>query len=130
MKKTALLLTIAALVGGLSSAGLAAGSSGSFTGTWKLSVACKGYSQINTLRIWTANQSDVRGTTNVGDGYGQIVGGSFDGANVTFFNQYTWNGKHESEVWKGHLSRDGQYLVGSFKSTSQSTLCAFEGPRR
>ena len=129
MKKTALLLVAAVLAGSFSSVSLAAGATSSFTGTWKLSVACKGFSQINTLRIWTANQSEVRGTTNVGDGYGQIVGGSFDGTNVIFFNQFTWDGKHESEVWKGHLTRGGKYLRGSFKATNHDSPCFFEGPR-
>jgi len=101
-----------------------------FTGNWQMKVSCKGFKQVNTLRISRADMKKVTGTTNVGEGFGKIVSGQFDGEHVVFINEYRWEGRKYSETWKGKLSRNGNYLRGRFDSTNKdSGGCSFSGPR-
>ena len=101
----------------------------SFVGTWKMNVRCGDYKMINTVRISAADASVIDGTTNVGDGYGQIISGKFDGKNVKFSNTYIENGMKYTEVWKGILSRDGNYFKGAF-STNRGGGCQYSGSRK
>jgi hypothetical protein len=98
----------------------------SFVGTWRMNVTCGDYKMVNTVRVSTANATEIDGTTNVDDGFGEIVSGKFDGKNVTFVNTFIWDGKKHKEIWKGVLSKKGRYFKGKFSSTLNPP-CSFYG---
>ena len=103
----------------------------SFVGTWKMEVSCGTNNMINTVKIKKAGADVIIGTTNVGDGFGKIVSGNFDGKNVKFLNKFVYDGFRHSETWKGVLSQDGTYFKGSFRGTLQGdTTCQFAGARK
>ena len=120
---------IVALAFGMSASDASAEQTGwSFVGTWKMNVRCGDYKMINTVRISDADSSVIDGTTNVDDGFGQIISGKFDGKNVKFVLAYVQNGIKYTEVWKGSLSRGGNYFKGAFSSTRGNT-CQYSGSR-
>ena len=99
-------------------------------GNWRLHVSCRDFTQINTVSVSEATGERVLGTTNVEDGFGKIVGGSFDGENVKFINKYKWNGRTYTETWRGKLSRNGSYLSGAFSTNNTDAGgCRFRGSR-
>lgn len=118
---------VLATVFGLSINGASAQETGwDFVGTWKMRVTCGDFKMINTVRISNAATSIIEGTTNVDDGFGQIISGTFDGRNVEFVNTFDLDGTKHKEIWKGVLSRKGTYFKGKFSSTLTST-CSFYG---
>ena len=100
-----------------------------FIGTWKLNVRCGDYKMINTVRVSAADATVIEGTTNVGDGYGQIISGKFNGKNVKFVATYLDNQTKYTEVWKDILNRDGNYFKGAF-TTDRGGDCQFSGSRK
>lgn len=100
------------------------------SGSWRVNVTCRDYTQINNLTIGRADQSRVTGTTNVNDGYGKIEGGAFDGKNFTFTNKYRYDGRTYTEVWTGSLSNGGNSLRGKFKTNNTAAGgCSYRGTR-
>lgn len=104
------------------------------TGVWRLNAKCQNWHDINVLTIGRADASKVLGTTNVGDGYGKIVGGSFDGVNFEFTNQYIYavDGTRQTEYWRGKLSAGGKTMRGSWRTTNRDAVlpCTFYGSRQ
>jgi hypothetical protein len=99
-------------------------------GAWRLDVTCRNYTQVNNVTIGRADASTVIGTTNVGDGFGKIVDGAFDGENFAFSNKYTYDGRTYTETWRGRLSNGGRSMSGKFETnTKQAGGCSFRGRR-
>ena len=129
-RSISVLLTASVLVASLSSWGVAAEAKWTLVGTWKITVQGQNCAPAQIVRISAASASVVDGTTNVDDGYGTIVGGSFDGVNATFTNKFIWDGRRQTEKWKATLSRNGNYIKGSYKNTDPKIAgCRFSGPR-
>ena len=102
----------------------------SLVGTWTITVKGDQCAATQILRIKSADASKIVGTSNVGDGYGKIVNGSFDGVNVTFTDQFFWDGRNQSELWKFKLTGNGNTIRGSYKNNDgQHATCRFSGPR-
>jgi hypothetical protein len=59
-----------------------------FVGSWRVSVKCPGFEQINNVTVGRADRSKITGTTNVGDVFGKITAGQFDGRLFVFTNKY------------------------------------------
>jgi hypothetical protein len=102
------------------------------TGVWRLNSHCANWSGVNFVTIGKATDKIILGTTNVDDGYGRIVGGSFDGENFVFTNTFLYNGSRESEAWRGQLRSGGNAMRGSFKTTVEEAggHCTFSGRRQ
>ncbi len=97
-------------------------------GQWRASVTCPNFSQINTITIGRADGSKITGTTNVGDVFGKITAGQFDGESFVFTNKYKFRGNSYTESWKGKLSNGGRSMRGSFTSTDPNVgRCTYRG---
>jgi hypothetical protein len=127
LSKTLLTAAIAAIV--LTTAPAAA-ADWELAGSWRVNVTCRDYTQVNNLTIGRADASRVTGTTNVNDGFGKITGGSFDGRNFTFTNQYSFDGRTYTEAWSGSLSNNGKSLRGKFKTNNTAAGgCSYRGKK-
>lgn len=114
----------------LASSGAVAQDSWSLVGSWRLNVTCKNFEQVNTVTIGRADGRKVTGTTNVGDAFGKIGAGAFDGVNFEFSNKYRFEGRTYTEIWKGSLSRNGKFMRGAFTTNHAAAGgCRFSGPR-
>ena len=109
-------------------AGVATAAEGELAGSWRVDVTCRDFKQVNNVTIGQADMSKVLGTTNVGDGFGKIVAGQFDGKNFVFLNEYSFEGRTYTETWRGSLNNGGRSLRGKFETTHTAAGgCTFRG---
>lgn len=101
----------------LSAAAPAAAAEWDLVGQWRARVTCPHFSQTNSITIGRADGSKITGTTNVGDVFGKITAGEFDGERFVFTNKYKFRGNSYTETWRGKLSNGGRTMRGTFDST-------------
>ena len=124
-KIEAFILASALLLG---AAAPAAADQWDLVGQWSAKVTCPNFSQTNIITIGQAGESKITGTTNVGDVFGKITAGAFDGESFVFTNKYKFRGNSYTESWKGKLSNGGRTMRGSFTSTDPNVgRCTYRG---
>lgn len=99
-------------------------------GAWKLTVKCPKFQQVNNVTVGRADLSKIVGTTNVGDVYGKITAGKFDGEDFIFTNKYKFRGGNFTETWQGKLASGGRSMRGIMDSSDPGVgRCTYRGSR-